>query len=103
MRKMPIFQGFEGIFYVLKIVVFISDVGVLKTKNGSSIFNNRLSWFIYTPTEKFKNYQENQYFFVLYNNFIKYRPQYRKTSLKSTLPISSHPIQNPNSNHFLPI
>ena len=29
----------------------MSDVGVLKTKNGSAIFNNRLSCFIYTPTE----------------------------------------------------
>ena len=29
----------------------MSDMGVLKTQNGSAIFNNRLSWFIYTPTE----------------------------------------------------
>ena len=53
-RKMPIFQGFEGIFYILKIVVFMNNVGVLKTKNGSAIFNNRLSWFIYTPTENLR-------------------------------------------------
>ena len=29
----------------------MNNVGVLKTQDGSTIFNNRLSWFIYTPTE----------------------------------------------------
>ena len=29
----------------------MSNVGVLKTYNRSAIFNNWLSWFIYTPTE----------------------------------------------------
>ena len=47
----------------------MNNAGVLKTQDGSTIFNNQLSWFIYTPTEKSKNYQENQYFLVLY---IKY-------------------------------
>ena len=92
-RKMPIFQGFEGIFYILKIVVFMNNVGVLKTQDGSTIFNNRLSWFIYTPTEKFKNYQENQYFLVLYIKSNKYRTKYRKTPLKSAL----SPISQPKS------
>ena len=73
----------------------MSDVGVLKTKNRSAIFNNWLSWFIYTPTEKFKNHQENQYFLILYTNFIKYRTQYRKTLLKSTLSPIFHPKSQP--------
>ena len=68
-------------------------MGVLKTKNGLAIFNNRLSWFIYTPTEKSKNYQENQYFLVLYIKSNQYRTQYRKTPLKSTL----SPITKPKS------
>ena len=29
----------------------MNNVGVLKTKNGTAIFNSRLSWLIYTPTE----------------------------------------------------
>ena len=29
----------------------MNKMGVLKTKNGSAIFNNQLSWLIYTPTE----------------------------------------------------
>ena len=32
----------------------MNDVGVLKTKNRSAIFNNQLSWFIYTPTENLR-------------------------------------------------
>ena len=63
----------------------MNNVGVLKTQNGSAIFNSRLSWFIYTPTEKFKNYQENPCFLILYTHFNQYRTQYRQTPLKSTL------------------
>ena len=89
------FQGFEGIFYVLKIVVFMNNVGVLKTQDGSTIFNNRLSWFIYTPTEKSKNHQENQYFLVLYIKSNQYRTKYRQTTLKSTLSPISQPKSKP--------
>ena len=32
----------------------MNNVGVLKTKNESAIFNIRLSWFIYTPTENLR-------------------------------------------------
>ena len=60
----------------------MNNMGVLKTWNGSTIFNNRLSWFIYTPTKKFKNHQENPYFLTLYTNFIQYRTQYRQTPTK---------------------
>ena len=44
---------------------------------------------------KFKKHQENQYFLILYTNFIKYRTQYRKTLLKSTLSPISHPKSQP--------
>ena len=94
------FTRFLGIFYILKIVVFMNNVGVLKTQDGSTIFNNRLSCFIYTPTEKSKNYQENQYFLVLYIKYNQYRTKYRQTSLKSAL----SPILHPNSKpQFKPI
>ena len=69
----------------------MNNVGVLKTWNWSAIFNNRLSWYIYTPTEKFENHQENQHFLTLYTNFIQYRTKYRKTPRKSTLSPTSHP------------
>ena len=73
----------------------MNNVGVLKTQDGSTIFNNRLSWFIYTPTKKIKNNQENPHFLTFYIKSNQYRPQYRKTLLKTTLsPISNH---NPNS------
>ena len=81
----------------------MNNVGVLKTRNGSAIFNNWLSWFIYTPTEKSKNHQENQYFLVLYINFIKYRTKYRKTPQKSILSPTTHLNQTYNPNHLLPI
>ena len=48
------FSRFLSIFYILKIVVFMNNVGVLKTQDGSTIFNNRLSWFIYTPTKNLR-------------------------------------------------
>ena len=32
----------------------MNNMGVLKTQNGSAIFNSRLSWFIYTPTENLR-------------------------------------------------
>ena len=89
------FSRFFGIFYILKIVVFMNNVGVLKTQDGSTIFNNRLSWFIYTPTEKSKNYQENQYFLVLYIKSNQYRTKYRQTPLKSTLSPITHFNPNP--------
>lgn len=68
-------------------------MGVLKTKNGSAIFNNRLSWFIYTPTKKLRITKKNSHFLTFYTNFILYRTQYRKTLLKSTL----SPITQPKS------
>ena len=89
------FTRFLGIFYILKIVVFMNNMGVLKTRNGSAVFNIWLSWFIYTPTEKSKNYQENQYFLVLYIKSNQYRPQYRQTPQKSTLSPISQPKSKP--------
>ena len=61
----------------------------------------RYSKFIYTPTEKYKNYQENQYFMALYTNFIQYRTQYRQILQKSTLsPISQPKSQPPTQTTF---
>ena len=75
----------------------MNNVGVLKTQDGSTIFNNRLSWFIYTPTEKSKNYQENQYFLVLYIKSNQYRTKYRQTPQKSALSPITHPNPKPQS------
>ena len=73
----------------------MSNVGVLKTYNRIAIFNNRLSWFIYTPTEKFNNHQENPHFPTLYINFIQYRTKYRKTPRKSILSPTTQPNFQP--------
>ena len=82
----------------------MNNVGVLKTKNDSAIFNSRLSWFTYTPTEKLRIIKKNQYFLALYIKSNQYRTQYRQTPQKSTLLPISHPtIPTHNSNHFLPI
>ena len=98
------FIGVSSIFYILKIVVFMNNVGVLKTKNGSAIFNNRLSWFIYTPTEKFKNCQENPYFLILYTNFIPISHPISSNNKKiNTFTHLPSQISTHNPNHFLPI
>ena len=82
----------------------MSNVGVLKTYNRSAIFNNRLSWFIYTPTEKFKNCQENPYFLILYTNFIliSYPISSNPTKINTFTYLPSQ-IPTTNTNHFLPI
>ena len=77
----------------------MNNVRVLKTINGSTIFNNRLSWFIYTPTENLRIAKKIPTFQTS-NPKSQYRTQYRKTPLKSTL----LPIQHPNFNpQFKPL
>ena len=73
----------------------MNKMGVLKTKNGLTIFNNWLSWFIYTPTENLRITKKISTFcrFILtfsisypissnpkkINTFINYAPQFQTT------------------------
>lgn len=72
----------------------MSDMGVLKTRNGSTIFNNRLSWFIYTPTEILRIIKKISTFWHFILNLTNIAPNIVKPPLKSTL--SSIPHLNPN-------
>ena len=85
----------------------MNNVGVLKTKKGSPIFNSWLSGFIYTPTKKIKNYQEKSVLFdaLILNltknlniapNIVKPHKNQHFLSLRTQIP--TH-----NPNHFLPI
>ena len=79
----------------------MNNVGVLKTKKGSPIFNSWLSGFIYTPTKKIKNYQEKSVLFdALILNLTKnlnIAPNIVKPLQKSALSPIIHPNPNPQS------
>ena len=97
---MPIFQGFEGIFYILKIVVFMNNVGVLKTQDGSTIFNNRLSWFIYTPTKNLRIIKKTSTFWHFTLNITNIALNIVKPHKNQHF----HPFHNPSPNpQFKPL
>ena len=79
-------------------------MGVEKTIKTTFFREIRYSKFIYTPTEKFKNCQENPYFLILYTNFIpiSYPISSNPTKINT---FTNLPSQFPthNLNHFLHI
>ena len=72
----------------------MSDMGVLKTKNGSSIFNTRLSWSIYTPTEILRIIEKISTLWHFILNLTNIAPNIVKPHKKSTLSPITHPIPN---------
>lgn len=73
----------------------MSNVGVLKTYNKSAIFNNRLSWFIYTPTENIRITKKIHTFWYFILILINIVPNIVKTQEKSTLSHISHSKSQP--------
>ena len=75
----------------------MNNVGVLKTKNESTIFNNQLSWFIYTPTEILRiiNKISTLWHFIL--NLINIAPNIVKPHKNQHFHQSHHPLSNTQS------
>ena len=70
----------------------MNNVGVLKTKNESAIFNIRLSWFIYTPTENLRLVKKIRTFWYFILTLPNIAPNIVKPQKKSIL----SPITQPN-------
>lgn len=69
----------------------MNNAGVLKTKNGSAIFNNLLSWFIYTPTENLRIIKKISTFWHFILNLINIAPNIVKPHKNQHF----HPFHNP--------
>ena len=81
----------------------MNNVGVLKTKNESTIFNNQLSWFIYTPTENLRIVKKIRTFDTLYSLYpISHPISLNPTKINTFTNHTTH-FQTHNPNHFLPI
>ena len=81
----------------------MNKMGVLKTKNGSAIFNNRLSWFIYTPTENLRIIKKISTFWHFTLTLSNIAPNIVKTQENQHFHPSLNQIQTHNPNLFLPI
>ena len=81
----------------------MNNVGVLKTKNGSAIFNNRLSWFIYTPTENLRIIKKISTFWHFTLTLSNIAPNIVKPQENQHFQPSHTPNLNHNPNLFLPI
>ncbi len=81
----------------------MNNMGVLKTKNGTTIFNNWLSWFIYTPTENLRITKKISTFCRFILTFSISYPISSNPKKINTLTNLTHQIPNHNPNHFLPI
>ena len=73
----------------------MNNVGVLKTWNGSAIFNNRLSWLIYTPTEILRIIKKISTFCHFILNPANIAPNIVKPQENQYF----RPLHNPTSNH----
>ena len=73
----------------------MNNSGVLKTKNDSAIFNSRLSWFIYTPTEILRIIKKISTFWHFILNLINIAPNIVKPHKNQYFHQSRNPIQNP--------
>ena len=72
----------------------MNNMGVLKTKNGSAIFNSRLSWFIYTLTENLRISKKISTFWHFILILINIAPNIVKPYKNQHF----HPPRNPNPN-----
>ena len=72
----------------------MNNVGVLKTKNDSAIFNSRLSWFIYTLTENLRISKKISTFWHFILILINIVPNIVKPYKNQHF----HPPRNPNPN-----
>ena len=75
----------------------MNNVGVLKTKNDSAIFNSRLSWFIYTPTEILRIIKKISTFWHFILNLINIAPNIVKPQENQHILTSHNPIPKPQS------
>ena len=75
----------------------MNNVGVLKTKNDSAIFNSRLSWFIYTPTEILRIIKKISTFWHFILNLINIAPNIVKPQENQHILTSQTTIPKPQS------
>ena len=75
----------------------MNNMGVLKTWNGSAIFNNRLSWFIYTPTEILRIIKKISTFCHFILNPTNIAPNIVKPQENQHILTSHNPIPKPQS------